>query len=400
MAENREYYSWRISQRNNPDAIKMVAFVANTKDISMWAGIRRVGEHQDGIQRILKPARVKAIKKFFNADPRNTIPNSVILAFSPGAVKFQEIDDSCIKDYPESLTNLSNNRTEIGILSFSFEEDAEEHERLALIVDGQHRLAGMTETDEDLPIIVVALIDATNDEQAFQFVVVNNKARSVKTDNVKAIISDIQDENEFQERLANAGVNYGDTPIILREVDNRDDSPFKCLLNWPLNPDLEELLRTGLPIVNLTAIEVCLRYIRNQIPEVDYENDEDTILELFLAIWRVVAEKYRDLWRINIQFMSKVNINALNEYLVDRIENAWFDTIVDIYEVESVEEYVGERLEDIPSDFWTLEWTSPLQDNKVIRDLIKNDLKKIVRNQRNRSEVEWFDNLELVGNPD
>lgn len=311
---------------------------------------------------------------------------------------FTPVDNHCIENYPNSKEKLDQSRTEIGILSFDFIENADDKDRLALIVDGQHRLAGMSEFEEELPVLVVALLDASNDEQAFQFVVVNNKAKSVKTDNVKAIISDIQDENEFQERLSLSGVNYGQIPIILREIDNEGTSPFYHLLNWPLNPDAENLQDQNLPVVSLTTIESCLRYIRNQLPDLSEEKDEDTTKELFLTVWNVIANHYDKLWRTNEKFMSKVNISAINEFILDRIESAWFDGSVDIYDEKDIKDYVLARISDLPAVFWETEWTHPLQDNKVIREMIKEDIKQIVRNKRSRFKTDWYEQLELVGN--
>ena len=70
---------------------------------------------------------------------------------------------------------------------------------------------------EDPPILLVALIDASSDEQAFQFVVINNKAAKVPTDNVKAIIATVS-ENDLRDRLLNAGVNYGDISATLKDI--------------------------------------------------------------------------------------------------------------------------------------------------------------------------------------
>jgi hypothetical protein len=73
---------------------------------------------------------------------------------------------------------------------------------------------------EDPPILLVALIDASSDEQAFQFVVINNKAAKVPTDNVKAIIATVS-ENDLRDRLLNAGVNYGDISATLKDITRR-----------------------------------------------------------------------------------------------------------------------------------------------------------------------------------
>jgi hypothetical protein len=70
---------------------------------------------------------------------------------------------------------------------------------------------------------------------------------------------------------------------------------------------------------------------------------------------------------------------------------------MDINESDSVSAQVGNILRQILPDFWTREWTYKLQDNSVVRDLIKEDLRII--SQNTRAGNVWSDNLKLV-NPE
>ena len=357
----KNFFACRIRQRDNAIAVELVVFVAAAKDILKWSGIRRVGEHEKGTQRILKPTRVRAIQRFLRADGRNTIPTGVVLAFEPGTAGFA----SCQADLSNCLPNADaeNNldgRVDRGILSFNYVEDAEEYLRPAFVVDGQHRLKGMALLEEDIPVLVVALIDASHDEQAFQFVVINNKSAKVPTDNVKAIISQIN-ENDLQERLLKAGVKYGEISATLRDIDELENSPFKHLLNWPLNPDKTRR------IVELTTIEACLRYIKDQFPVL--EDDEDTLREVFMAMWTAAKDICGVLWVQNEKLMSKVNITALNEFITDRLSYAWEGDLLDIFDPGKVENQTRGILEQITPEFWLVEWVFKLQDNAVMRTL-------------------------------
>lgn len=388
--EKRTYFAGKISQRGKGNAVEFATFIANAKDISKWAGIRRVGEHDKGTQRILKPARAKAIERFLTKDTSNTIPTSIVVAFLPDVVTFTSYQSklsNCIENI--DFTNGAEERIDWGAISFEFDPNSKEFQRPALIVDGQHRLRGMESIDEDIPTQVVALLDASAEEQAFQFVVINNKSAKVPTDNVKAIISDVT-ENDLQERLSKAGVNYGDIPAVLRDVNDRSDSPFHNLLDWPLNPDEEN--RT----IKLNTIESCLRYLRNQIPAVTDHGDDETEKEVFLSIWKAISKQYSMLWKQNEKFMSKVSINAFNEFVVERLENAWVDETIDLYEMENIESYVSQLANKITSEFWLKEWNTKLQDNSVVRDLIKNDLRIISHNARNPKKS-WNEGLKLLG---
>ena len=387
----RSYFGCRLSQRGKGNSIDFFIFVASIKDIAQWSGVRRVGKHDKGNQRILKDARVHQISRFFRVDQRNTIPVSMTLAFNPGKTKFISLQDG-VTDLVNTIDLLSlvENKVVWGILRFDFEEGVDEDLRPALIVDGQHRLKGMMEfaekDNENLPALVVALIDASPEEQAFQFVVINKKADKVPTNNVKAIIASIN-EADLQSRLLKAGVDYGNISAMLKDVNEREDSPFKGLLIWPLDTN-----NSGQ--VQLTAIEACLRYIRGTIR--DLEDDEDTTYEVFLSLWQTVKERYADLWANNKLFMSKVNINALNEYVVDKLANSWENTNIDIYDMDDVKAQTKAVLKPIPSDLWKMRWSIRIQDNSVVRDIIKEDLRTVLQNARSRKQPNWFDGLQVL----
>lgn len=388
--EQRTFFGCKLSQRGSGNAVDFFIFVANTTDVMKWAGVRRVGKHERGTQRLLKDARVNQIKRFFSVDHRNTIPVSVTLAFGPETTSFQSLNQEIANCLNTEVLNSVGEKLEWGILSFGFESTVEDHNKPALIVDGQHRLRGSADFakdhQEDIPILIAALIDADPNEQAFQFVVINKKADKVPTDNVKAIIASINEAN-LQNRLLKAGVNYGNISAFLKDINDREDSPFHNLLIWPLNDD-------GQGKVQLSAVEACIRYIKNQIE--DLKKDEETSFEIFMTIWKVVKEKFSDLWGANDLFMSKVSINALNEFIVDKLSNAYEDANIDIFEQTDVESQTKTILRPIPSDLWNMVWEIKIQDNAVVRDIIKDDLRKILQNARSRSDRAWYEGLELL----
>lgn len=299
----RRYFGYLLRQRTHSDVVPFFVFHARIKDIKQWAGIRRIEELPEGTQRVLRETRARAITRFLGSDPINTIPNNILIAFEPDVVNFSSIEPiivDCISPI-EQLLNGCNGLVDWGFLEFSFEMGQEEHLRPALIVDGQHRLFGMSDyADEDLPVTVVSLVGATRQEQAFQFIVVNNKIVKVPTDNVKAILAEL-DEVELQRRLLNAGVKYGDISPVLRDIDDLPSSPFQHLLDWAHNRDGEKL-------VSLTAIEQCLRYLRSLFTF--FEEDEDSQVQVFLAIWRGVRATYESLWGVDNKLMKKVCINS------------------------------------------------------------------------------------------
>lgn len=389
---NINYFVWKMRQRETDESGEFAIFLARARDVLSWATIKKVGEDPEGTQRVVKTTRVNAIKRFFANDSRNTIPTAIVVAFNANSSVFHPLPNGVLNEcIPTDVTNSIGTQIELGTLSFNYTPASGNDlgSFPAIIVDGQHRLKGMAALEENLPVIVVALLNATPEEQAFQFVVINNKSAKVSTDNVKAIIANF-DEDQIRERLARAGVDYKGVPASLYDIDSRPDSPFVNLLDWPNN-------QLGQRIIKLTTIESCLRYIKNKIPNLLEEDDDDTVKEIFLAIWRSAKNHYTNLWPANDKFMSKVNINALNEFVVDRIENSSLDGNVNVYDPDDVERYTQAVLRTIPEDFWRNDWQISLQDNAVVRNMIKADLKTITHNMRStRSDRVWYQGLELI----
>lgn len=382
---SRSYFGYYVQQRVDTDTPDFFVFFARARDIKQWAGIKRVEESPEGTQRVLRATRSRAITRFLKSNPANTIPNNVLLAFEPGVAVFtSHLDrlEECFQD--QNLKNGCDQQIDWGVLKFDFDPQAPEHLRPALVVDGQHRLYGVSEfPDEDLPLLTVCIVNASVQEQAFQFIVINNKAVRVPTDNVKAIIAHL-DEDQLQFRLLKAGVNYGNMSPVLRDVNDLDTSPFQYLLDWPYN-------KKGSKLVPISAIEQAIRYMKVMFDFMD--DDEDSLLEVFLAVWRAVRGNYSDLWGRENSFMTKVNINAVNEFIMDRLKVTWELGIVDIFSPEAIERQVIGILRLIPQVFWETPWAIKIQDNANVRGLIKSDLETLAQNVKLRRT--WSEDLKV-----
>ena len=380
----RSFFGMLMKQRDSIDCFRCFVFVCSASDIGKWSGIRRVGQADNGTQRVRKPSRVKAIRRFLEASPNNVIPSSILLGFSPGIAQFSPLENVA----SSGMQSPDTERLSYGFLSFSFSEDGPEHERPALVVDGQHRLGGMESLgNENVLLTVVAMLDVDVQEQAFQFIVLNNKAVRVPTDNVKAILAGFN-EDELSERLLKAGVSYGEVSPVLREVNDLEQSPFKDCLDWPYN-------RRGSKIVSLTAIEQCLRYIRNEFGPL-FSDDDDSVVELLCAVWTPVKERWPDLWCDDEEskLMKKVSICSLNEVMVHRIKFAREFSMVDVYDSESVGSLCRTVLKSVNDLFWKTAWRVRVQDNANVRNMIVKDLNTMIANSRD--QLPWSEGLKLI----
>lgn len=383
---DRCYFGCRLVQRTAQDTVPFFVFHARAKDIKQWVGVRRVEDYPEGTQRVLLPPRRKAITRFLGADSLNTIPNSILLAFEPNSATFSSLGSEISHCLPKTnILNGCEEQLDWGILQFSFSPETPDHLKPALIVDGQHRLYGISDfSQEDLPLLVVSLINAPLQEQAFQFVVINNKAVKVPTNNVRAIIANI-DEEDLQNRLLKAGVSYGEKSPVLRDINDLPTSPFQDLLDWPYNKKVEQRL------VPLTAIEQALRYLQSLFTHLN--EDEDSLIDIFCAIWRAIKNNYSELWGQDNKFMKKVNINALNEFVGDRLKFAWEMSLIDIFDTTAVEKQVLNIIQLLPKEFWIEDWSVKIQDNANVRNLIKSDLATLANNSKMRKS--WREDLKL-----
>ncbi|BAT54085.1 hypothetical protein NOS3756_30500 [Nostoc sp. NIES-3756] len=381
--EQRIYFGCRIRQRIDTETTAFFVFYARVKDIKQWARVRRAQDSLEGTQRLLRETRKKAITRFVKSGSKNTVSNNILLAFEPGQAKFKSLEDQLIGCIPEvDIHNNCEQELQWGILEFSFNNSQDNY--CAYVVDGQHRLYGLSEFEaEDLPILVVSLVDATVEEQAFQFIVINNKAVKVPTNNVKAIVANLNEE-ELQNRLLKAGVKYGNTSPTLRDINDLDTSPFQNLLDWPYN-------KQGQKLVPIATIEQAIKYLKTMFTFLD--EDEDSLVDIFCAIWRVVKDNYQELWGQDNIFMKKVNINALNEFISERLKFAWELSLVDIFNSEQLAQQVLNIVKLLPQEFWQAEWSIKIQDSANVRKLIKEDLSTLADNCRLRRT--WNQDLKL-----
>ena len=193
-------------------------------------------------------------------------------------------------------------------------------------------------------------------------------------------------EEQLQKRLLKAGVTYGKQSPTLIDINDLPSSPFQNLLDWSYNKD-------GKRIVPLTAIEQSIRYLKSQFYSLEKDDDNDSLVEIFCAMWRAVKDKYPELWGVENKLMKKVSINALNEFITERLKFAWEYNMVDIFDTTTVERQASIFIQPLSQDFWTSQWSIKIQDNTSIRNMLKEDFSKMAENSRLRKS--WNEGLQI-----
>jgi DGQHR domain-containing protein len=155
--------------RINTGGLKLFMFMYNPKEILRFSYVaRREIGREKYYQRIVESGRLRSIASY--VDSGRYFPNAAIIAFgvSPKFTPFKEVESS--------IPNWSKN-VEFGCLSFPVTY------RSCWIVDGQHRLYGMSKTaqlDPSMPI--VAIDGATLESQAQLFLDINKNQKQVPSD--------------------------------------------------------------------------------------------------------------------------------------------------------------------------------------------------------------------------
>ena len=333
-----------LKQRTNEDAPKIFVASVKVKELFKYSTVDLITEDMSGIQRVLIPARARKITKFFDdtKNEKNIVPNSITIS---------------IEKEPSSES------TETELI---FESD--EKDEFIKIIDGQHRIAGMNKSNEDLTILITAFINPSPEEKAFQFIVINNKSHKVPTLHVKSLISNFNTiEEDLQTRLNNVGISFSHIKDV-DLVDKEDESPLRGFVQWTGNDN---------GIIPLTSLETSFKYIQDRI--VEAKDDDSLKRGILYQIWNGVQEVYPTLWKtdlkINHLFDKSVFI-ILTTMLIDDAfsycdkKREFTGENVTIFDDNIFSDSAKVFLRNFPDSFWTTEWSKKGLDTSAGKNLI------------------------------
>ena len=359
-----DFPAFKFRQRGDA-APEVVVFCASVGMICKFAVVEELTPTTRGPQREQKEARVVAIKKFLDADPKNTIPTAIILAFAPGKATFKA--------------------TAGGTLSVDWGNGA-----AATIVDGQHRLFGIASYDSSMQVAVVGLLDADQVERAFQFLVINNKSSKVPATHTKALLAKMK-ATPLAKRLKGARLSFDAEGIKDVDLVNSDpESPFYNSVDWTTTPKAQRL-------VQATGIELCLSYLSGlQLAEFE---DRDIRRSVFLTIWKTVRSTWPKLWKKDSRLVSKVGMFCLTRFVVDRISQ-WADNDeldIEVTDLAEIEAQTKRILGYMDQRFWTAPWADKASggfDTNQGRERVLNALTQLYRN--GRKDLDWYTDIDIV----
>ena len=357
-AKTSKKYSYdclSYSQRDEESEVpRFCLFHASAAEILEWADIERLEVRRGGAQRSLNDSRVRSLRRFLD-DETNTVPTAVIIALelTPDALKVQRG-----KQHP-TLSIIYDGKKKPGI-----------------VIDGQHRLIGVSEFDPNMHVNVVALLGCYEDETAFQFLVINNKAAKVPTDHIKALLAERRNP-ALQDRLRRARLTISPRIDFVSLADCDSESPFKNRIDWPTN-------RQGKKWIAPAAIELAIKDIQERnIREFD---EVDVLTEYFFTIWKTIHDEWPELWCEGSKLLSKVGIVCMTQFITNSIVSSYDLGELEVTNVAEVSDRVLQLLELQKREFWTTEWSSAGYDTQAGRKLVLDSLVQVARNVRSKRQ--------------
>ena len=280
MTKYFKYAAFVYKQRDVANAPRFCLFHAKVSEILQWAAIQRLSKDDPvAVQRDPKRTRILGIKRFFEREPRNTIPTAVVLTLDN--IVTTAISHSVGQDESEIISNSG-----LVILRIDLTNGISDFDKPGLVIDGQHRLKGIEAFDPQTYVNVVALLDADVDEKAFQFLVINNKVAKVSADHIRAL--NLNYTSALTDRLKDARLSLSDNVGSVGVMDTDPESPFQGLIKWPNNVNYEGDKAKNEGYIIPAAIEASIGHIKSLgIGDLD---DNDSVDEFFITIWSKISE--------------------------------------------------------------------------------------------------------------
>lgn len=360
-----QYNAFVFQQRVDGGGPRLALFHAPAGEVAAWADVDRLGpDNRLGPQREPKPSRINSIRRFFVDDANNTIPTAIVVGLRNVVI---EDDGDCAR-----LTL----------------ETVEGQPHPGLIIDGQHRMRGLEAVDPATVVPIVAILEASDLEMAFQFLVINNKSAKVPRDHIRALALNYP-EDQLELRLKTARLALDPNLGSVGVLDEDPDSPFRGLIAWPNNPTKQQLVVPA-------AIEAMAAEAKS-LGFVELE-DLDSLNAFLIAMWSVIRAEWADLFVQNSKLLSKVGLTCMTQFVCTTIKtwarNPRLREQVDPGDPQKVRTVTGDVLATLDPRFFEADWTSTSYDTRAGRDLIMSDLEALSYNVANNEP--WHTGLKVI----
>jgi DGQHR domain-containing protein len=359
------YQAFVFHQRADGNGPTLALFHAPAGEVSAWADVDRLAhDNRLAPQREPKKSRINSIRRFFADDPQNTIPTAIVVGLRGVTIE---------GDGP------------VRTLHF---ETTEGQPHPGLIIDGQHRMRGLEAADPATVVPVVAIIEASDLEMAFQFLVINNKSAKVPPDHLRALALNYPAE-QLEARLKTArlalNANLGSVGVL----DEDPDSPFRGMIAWPNNPPEQRVI-----------VPAAIEAMASEAKSLGFGEleDLDSLNAFLIAMWTVIKEEWAHLFVHNSKLLSKVGLTCMTQFVCSTIKtwarNPRLRDQVDPGDPDKVRAVTSDVLATLDPKFFEADWASTSYDTRAGRDLVMQDLETLSFNIANGEP--WYDGLKVI----
>lgn len=285
---------------------RIYSFAVDGKRLHDFTTVSRIARSDDGLQGYQRPevlSHIRAIRRYLESEGA-MLPNAIVIAF----------DDRVLFEPYRRRSTVEYATT--GEILIPVDESLPEHEKPALLVDGQQRSAAVRDADlAEFPVAAVGFIATTEDEQRSQFILVNNTKPLPK-----GLIHELLPETSgpMPERYARRQL----PAAIMTRLNVDRDSPFRHVIQTPTSPNGYIKDNSVLKMVENSLFEGALYQYRN--PTTGTGDIENMLLHI-KAFWNRVATIWPEAWRLpprQSRLTHGVGIQSLG-YVMDSLTEGY-----------------------------------------------------------------------------
>lgn len=279
MQSNNELRLRAIETKQNARRT-VYTFSVDGKLIPSFATVSRIrrdeSDHIAGYQRPEVRSHINEIRDYIESESP-MIPNSVVIAFDP-RVRFEPSED---------VLPGQQDYSRMGMLVIPVDPEVEAEDKPGFIVDGQQRVAAIREAEVgSFPVVVNAFITSDVREQTEQFILVNSTKPLPK-----GLIYELLPNTET--KLSSHLRRRKFPSYLLDQLNHRDTSPLKGMIQTPTTPDGFIRDNSILKMLDNSLNDGALfRFCDKE----EDRGDVESMMEMLQNFWRAVGKVFPGAW--------------------------------------------------------------------------------------------------------
>jgi DGQHR domain-containing protein len=266
---------------------EIAVFAIDAYALESLSTVSRIADENKGYQRIINQRKLAAIRRYVEI-PEAVLPTGIVLGTG---------------EKPELV--VVSSRKPIGetgmIWSAQIKIKQSTSYKPLLVIDGQHRLFGITSSKlSPYPVPVTLLLGANKLVQMAHFEIINNKATRIAAAHLNELRGmmfnfSAKDEDELDSLLGQLGVTSLNSSALVSEL-NGPNMIFDGILDFPSNKSGFVSSNTLRQLVDKSRSGGFLKYL----PEDDNED-----LRAYNALWLGISMKFWKRWKHEVGLFQK-----------------------------------------------------------------------------------------------